>query len=197
MVTPNIGKAFEIAEHGVLYSVNGDNKVWSCAGTIDPSSVGLAAPITSVFYKYDTGDTYRKTGTGNTDWELEGLGNPIVTQGFNFGANGNTPANTYINRIGGISSNIVGLPTLISSGEIKTISVENQNVNTYGIEVYEHDGNLVNSTLLYTLNVVSDTGAQASNLTISITKGKQIAAKTITGAAQNIGVTIIAKGTSL
>jgi hypothetical protein len=121
-----------------------------------------------------------------------------ASPGFTFSSSGNTTANTWL-EVGNVPSNKTGINFPLYNGDLFQISVSNENVNTFDIELYEHDGTIF--TLITTVSII----AQRSNVFNSttwtpagpkaITQGKELAAKLVNGSAKNPIVQIIAKGT--
>lgn len=186
-----IDKAFEVDTSGFMMSLEGTDLISISSGTAAPT---FQAPMGSVYFQ-SNGDEYKKTGALATDWVLRGLGSAVVTQTADFGYAGN--AGAFLNRAGNVPSNISGVPIMISSGEIRTVSVSNEDVDTYSVAIYEHDGDFTNPTLLYTVSVVGARGKTDANLSIMVTQGKQLAAEVSVGAVKNVGATVAMKGLSL
>jgi hypothetical protein len=118
-----------------------------------------------------------------------------ASPGFTWGDSGNVVAGTWlINDT--VPSNKTGRNFPLYNGVLFQISVANENVNTFDIEVYEHDGTTF--TLLATVSIVAarsavfDSGDFGS---VSITRGKELAAQLSSGSAKNVVVQVIAKGT--
>ena len=56
------------------------------SGPEDPTSDPVKAKIGTIFLNHETGAVYKKTGTGNTDWEEIGVGGGLVHSTVGFGA---------------------------------------------------------------------------------------------------------------
>lgn len=128
----------------------------------------------------------------NVQEAIEEIG-ASASPGFSFGRSSTTGAGTWLLRVGSIPSNKTGIPLGISSPVITNIQVGNEVISTFDIEIYEHEGNEVNLTLLTTVSIVSSRTAVFS-INISATSGRQLAAKVSSGSGKNIGVDIILKG---
>lgn len=128
----------------------------------------------------------------NVQTAIEEIG-ASASPGFSFGRSSVSGAGTWLLRVGSIPSNKTGIPLGISSPIITNIQVGNEDISTFDIEIYEHEGNEVNLTLLTTVSVVS---ARTGIFSVSVaaTSGRQLAAKVSTGTGRNIGVDIILKG---
>ena len=186
--------AFDVpADRGFGFATSTGQIIHMSAGSANPA---FQAPIGSVYFQTDTTE-WKKVGPLAVDWEIRGVGSSVVTQTASFGETGNIPVNTFVKRVGGVPSNIVGVPILVNGGSIRVASVFNENVSTYNVEFYQHDGNFTNPVLVYTLVVTNDYGVTVSNLNVTVTKEKQLAAKITGGAVKNVGVTIAMKGLSL
>lgn len=190
---PDFTKAMDTTD-GVCFSRMSGDLICVGSGIDDPASGGgVAAPIGSVYHRTN-GITYKKTGVGNTAWVIQGLESPVVSQTADFGKNGVSSANSWLNRAGSVPSNTVGIPVTLASGVMQSVYCDNANTVSGDVEIYEHDGTTF--TLLYTLTFSSSHAASATSLAVSVTKGKMIAVKNVV-ALSNPGCTVAMKGTSL
>lgn len=92
-------------------------------------------------------------------------------------------------------SNLAGFPLKLSRPSIIEICVQNNKTTQFDVEIYEHDGNLLNLTLLDTLNV--STNNDSFPVSLSSTKGKQIAARVVNVVGDrpmNLNVEILVEG---
>lgn len=115
-----------------------------------------------------------------------------ASPGFTFSRPGGQSGNTWLKIAGGVVSNRAGIPVFISNPILTTVVATCENVSTYEVKIYEHDGDSINLTLLTTLNVVA-TRTQTFNISINLTQGKQIAVRT-KGTVKNPGVNLQLKG---
>jgi hypothetical protein len=189
----DVSKAFEADENGVLLS-NDDGEIIWIGGASGPPTHD--APIGSTYFQTDTNQRFVKTiaGSGSDKWEDAQVQSPTGTITASFGAAGNA-SNKYLDRAGGVPSNKAGIPVDLFNAELVSIDAANENIGTFDVEVYTHDGNSINETLIYTLNVVSSRRASQLGLSISIPTSKQLSTKIINGSAKNVGVTCLVKGT--
>jgi hypothetical protein len=129
----------------------------------------------------------------NVQQAIEEIG-ASASPGFSFGR-GSANDGTWLRRVGEIPSNRTGVTVGIQNPEVSQIFVSNENIETYTVGVYEHDGDSIN---LVQLGTVSVTGARGDSFNVSFptSQGKQIAVRieTVVGSLQNIGVDIILKG---
>jgi len=126
--------------------------------------------------------------------EAKNTAAPGASPAFSLGRSGNTPPGSWLLRVGGPPSNKTGIPIRAGSPKIIGISVGNEDVNTFDVEVYEHEGDEINLTLLTTVSVVAArTGTFSVN--VSCTQGRQLAAKITSGSAKNPGVDFELEGT--
>jgi len=189
-------KSFNTTDGVMISNTTNGDLIWLGGGEIDPTILpGIAAPLGSSYTRTNN-NRYQKTGPLATDWTLEGLGSAVVTQTADFGTSGNASANSYLDRAGGVSSNISGIPIMVSAGKIKSISCGSENIETYSVEVYEHEGDFINPVLLYTLSVVASRSGSVHGLDVSVTQDSQLATKVL-NSVKNIGCTIGLKGLSL
>lgn len=127
--------------------------------------------------------------------ELNAKVSSRASPGYSFGRSGNVPANSWLYRPGSVPSNKTGVPVSLDNPKIIEIAVGNENVSTFTVEIYEHEGDEVNLTLLTSVNVVaSRTGI--FGVDVAVTKGRQLAVKTTAGSSKNPGVDLQLKGTS-
>tara|TARA_R110000787_G_scaffold5686_9_gene20563 strand:- start:4657 stop:5190 length:534 start_codon:yes stop_codon:yes gene_type:complete len=136
------------------------------------------------------------------DDNLQDLGETLATKvgasaspGFSFGRSANV-SNSWLLITGSVPSNKTGIPVAIVDAEITLISVGNENVSTFDIEVYEHEGDQINLTLLGTVSLV---GKRTDNFAVSyaVSTGKQVAVRVVNGSGKNVGVFLQLKGSSV
>lgn len=118
-----------------------------------------------------------------------------ASPGFTYGRTGTTGAGTWLQNET-VPSNVVGRPIFTDNGKIIRVAVSNETSQTWTVEIYEHDQTTY--TLLYTAAVTPAAKEKIfEGLNISITKGKQLAAKIADSSpnpAKNPLVTVSAKG---
>lgn len=119
---------------------------------------------------------------------------PIASPGFTFGRSGNIPVNTWLQNEG-VPSNKAGHVIKVEDGLIESISVANEDISTFDISVYWHEGNEVNLTLITTVSIVASRTGQFFLDNVSAPEGKQLAAIVSSGSAKNLVVDMIIKGT--
>lgn len=114
-----------------------------------------------------------------------------ASPGFSFGRSGNVTSGAYLLNES-VPSNITGRPIGLNNGRITSITISNENINTFTIKLEEHDGTTYTS--LGTWTVTSARGDDFLNLNVSLTSGKEIAAKVNSGSCKNPIVTVYVKG---
>lgn len=112
---------------------------------------------------------------------------------FSFGRSGNNPTNTWLLRVGAVPSNRTGYNVGFQNAIIKKIVSQTQDLDTYNVGVYTHDGDEVNLTLIHTVNIVSSR-SESFDTSISVPTGKQLATRITSGSASNVGVDITITG---
>jgi hypothetical protein len=122
--------------------------------------------------------------------ELAAGGGTGASPGFNFGRSGNVSSGAYLNNET-VPSNITGRPVDLTDALITQISVSNQNSNTFEIAIEEHDGTTY--TELATISLTAQR-FKKQTYSVSITTGKELAAKVKSGSAKNPVVTVYVKG---
>jgi hypothetical protein len=117
-----------------------------------------------------------------------------ASPGFSFGRSGNLSSNTWL-RNEGVSSNRAGRYVYINDAEITRVFVSNEDINTFSIGVYSHDGDQINLTLLTTVNIIASRGDEFI-VSIPVTTGKQLALRITGGSAKNVVAGLELKGTN-
>lgn len=117
-----------------------------------------------------------------------------ASPGFSFGRSGNVSAGAYLSNES-VPSNVTGRPVDLNGARITQVSISNENVNTFTIELEEHDGTTFTS--LGTFALTAQRSSKFSNLNIPITSGKEMSAKVSSGSGKNIIVTVYVKGDAL
>ena len=74
-----------------------------------------------------------------------------ASPGYAFGRSGNRVANDWLNIYGQIRSNRTGIPFGLNNGRIIEIWAGNEDINTFDITIYEHQGDSVGLTSLTTV----------------------------------------------
>lgn len=138
----------------------------------------------------------------NVQGAIEDLCTKIQTAaspGFSFGRQGNISNGTFLNRPGGVPSNRTGVNFGLSNGSLDVIAVGTENLDTYTIKVWQHDGNFINPVEITTVSITSsrkevlELGVDYT-LTNSLVKNKQIAIEITAGSARNLGVDLELSG---
>lgn len=193
----DVTRSFGIENGTMIFDeTTGEKAIWYGGGSVAPNIFpGVDVPLGSS-YRQTNGDIWAKTGVGPMDWTLDGLGSAVVTQTADFGKSGNASSNSYLNRAGNVPSNVSGIIILPTTSSIRIVACGQENIDTYSVEFYEHEGDFINPTLLYTLSVVSSRSGSASGLNIPVTQGEQLAAKVL-NSVKNVGCSVGIKGLSL
>lgn len=121
-----------------------------------------------------------------------------ASPGFSFGRNGSLSQNTWLRRPGNVPSNRAGVTISINSPVVTGVACANRNVETYDVEIYEHEGNEVNLTLLGTVTVTAATG-DTFTVNFPATQGRQLAVRlgsTGTGNVRDLGVDLTLIGSN-
>jgi hypothetical protein len=119
-----------------------------------------------------------------------------ASSGFAWGRSGNINKNVWLLN-NEVSSNLTGIPFALSSGKITNIWVGNENIKTFDLTIYEHDGDEVNLTALVTVSLVTQKSESfdiSDFGTINVTKDKQLAARVTDGSGKNVKAFIVIKG---
>ena len=132
----------------------------------------------------------------NVQDALEEIG-ASASPGLSFGRAGSLSVGTWLRRVGEIPSNQTGIIVGINNPEVTRVLCSNRNVETYTIQVYEHDGNSVNLALLGSVTVTAKRGDTFS-VNFPTTKNKQLAVRlsAASGTVQDLGVDLILTGSN-
>lgn len=124
--------------------------------------------------------------------ELSFSAGSSASPGFTFGRSGGNPLGTWL-LCDTVPSNLAGRRVPLSGAKIVEVFSSNQNLDTYTLDFYSHDGNSVNLTFLSTLTIVAARGGSAI-ISVSVAKDKQIGIKVGTGSVNNVVAGFILKG---
>jgi hypothetical protein len=116
-----------------------------------------------------------------------------ASPGFSWGRSGNVSSGTWLQN-DNVSSNKAGRTVTFGSPQIVRIFVATEDLNTYTVEVYEHEGDSINLTLLTSLSVVASRTGDSGAISVPMTSGEQLAVKLSSGSAKNIVVGMILTG---
>lgn len=133
----------------------------------------------------------------NTEAAIKEVNLKVATSaspGFGYGRSGNSPTGTWL-QCESVPSNAVGRYIYINSPVVKSVFVGNEDVGTFTLGIYQHDGNLVNSTLLGSVTVTAALGG-AFAVNWSATTGKYIGIQITSGTVKNIVCGLELSGTS-
>lgn len=145
----------------------------------------------------DSGVMKFKDSDVTTEVTLEDLlnGGTGASPGFSFGRNGNVSSGTWLRRPGNVPSNRAGVTIPVSNPVIREVSCSNRNIDSYTLEIYEHEGNLVNQVLLGSISVVNARGGTFA-VNFPATRGKQVAVRLSQGggSVRDLGADIVIRG---
>ena len=117
-----------------------------------------------------------------------------ASPGYSFGRPGNSPNNTWMYRTGSVPSNRTGITVGFTNPVITLVTVANENINTFDITLYEHEGDEINLTALGTVSVIAARSGEFS-VSFTMTQGRQLATRITSGSAKNVGVDVQLSGT--
>ena len=107
----------------------------------------------------------------------------IAAPGAQFTRSGNVSSGSYL-QIGTVITSATGFPVRLNDAKLTFIAVQNENVNTFDIDIIEWDGST--ETVLATLSVVSALGADFTPVTpIAITFGNSLRCQVSSGSCKN------------
>jgi hypothetical protein len=141
-----------------------------------------------------TGTDLTSTKTGPAIRELRGLITSSASPGFSWGRSGNISNAWLLNE--GVSSNKAGRAITFDDPELVRIFTATEDLNTYTLTIYEHEGDEINLTSLTTLSVTAARTGDSGAITVAATAGRQLAIKLTSGSAKNIVVGIQLSGSN-
>ncbi len=112
-----------------------------------------------------------------------------------FTKSGAVTINTFLLN-GSVPSNIAGrtIPSTATDVKIALIEIANQDVSTFDIGVYEHDGDEINLTLIETYIITAARTAEVLDGVTALDPAKQVAVKLTSGSAKNLSVSLTISG---
>ena len=128
--------------------------------------------------------------------EIRASSNNATSPGYPFGKSGNTTNGSWLLRVGSVPSNKTGYNIGSYNSVLYEVSVGTENIDTYDLKIYQHDGDFLNPVLITTVSVVATRKATYS-VSFSLTRNKHIAVQLVNGSAKNIGVDLQITGTQL
>lgn len=134
--------------------------------------------------------------SGEVKAALDELDNKVSTSaspGFSFGRASNVNNGTWL-LCETVPSNKAGRYVYINNAVVEKIFVGSETVSTYDLEIYYHDGDSINLTLLDTVSIVSARGG-AFTVGQAVATNKHIAIKLVNGSARNIVAGLELSGT--
>ena len=131
----------------------------------------------------------------NVQAAIEEIG-ASASPGFSFGR-GSASTGTWLNRVGEIPSNRTGVTIGINNPVITQVFVSCENVETFTVGIYSHDGDSINLQLLGTVNIVAArVGNFSVNFPTSLLKQLAVRVTSSVGIVQNLGVDVILTGSN-
>jgi hypothetical protein len=93
-----------------------------------------------------------------------------------------------------VPSNKAGITVSLTNPVITQVFVGSEDADTFDIDVYEHEGDEINLTLLGSVSVVATRSATFS-VSFNVTSGRQLAVQITGGSAKNLNVGLQLQGT--
>lgn len=140
-------------------------------------------------------DAITKENTQEAIEELCGEVTQSASPGFTWGRSGNVSNNTWLLN-DSVPSNKAGRTIVFSNPIITKIFSASEDIDTYDLQVYEHEGDEINLTLLTTLSVVASRSGDSGTISVAVTAGRQLAIKLVNGSGKNVVVGIQMKGSA-
>jgi len=123
----------------------------------------------------------------NVQGAIEELNDTVITSaspGFSFGRASNVNSGTWL-QCETVPSNKAGRFVYISSPVVEKIFVSSENVSTFDISIYHHEGDEINLTLVDTVSIVSSRGGTFT-INLSVPSNVQLALRVTSGSARNL-----------
>ena len=119
-----------------------------------------------------------------------------ASPGFSFGRNGVVFTGSWLRRPGNVLSNRAGVTVDIGSPVITRVAVSNRNIDSFIVQIFEHEGDSINLTFLGQVLINNARGGIFS-VNFPVTQGRQLAVRLFSGfftTVRDIGVDIILEG---
>lgn len=110
--------------------------------------------------------------------------NSSASPGFSFGRASNVNSGTWL-QCEGVPSNKAGRYVYIQNGVVERVFVSNEQITTFDLSVYWHDGNEINLTLLGTVSIVAANGGEFA-VSWPVPTGSQLAMQVSNGSGRNM-----------
>ncbi len=143
-----------------------------------------------------TDSTITITGSAATDtlnFQLNPANVTSASPGFTWGRAGDVVIDTWLLN-DGVPSNKSGRTMALTGPEVVRVFVASENADTYGLEIFEHEGDEVSLTSLGTVSIVA-VRSETFTVSFSGTEERQLAIKLISGTARNLIVGLQLQGT--
>ena len=116
-----------------------------------------------------------------------------ASPGFSFGRSGNLSANTWL-QCETVVSNRAGRWVYISDAVISDVYVGNEEIDTFDIAIYHHEGGEINLTFVGRVTITAARGGKFS-VNFTVPTDKQIAVRIENGSSKNTVVGLSLRGT--
>lgn len=126
--------------------------------------------------------------------EISNIVSTSASPGFSFGRASNVNNGTWLN-VEGVPSNKAGRWVYINDAIVTKVFVSNEQLTTFDLDVYSHDGDGINLTLLGTISVVNSRG-DSFDVNFPVATDKQLALRLSSGSARNIVAGLELQGTN-
>jgi len=151
--------------------------------------ITLPLPLTDTSFDNTACDLDGDPATGQA--AIEALCNRLsvsASPGFTYGFSGPFSDGFYA-IADSVPSNRAGRLVSFTGPILRKVEIAGPSVESYTLEVFEHDGNLTNISILATV-VVTLSSSGSADLNVSITQGKRLGVRCSagTGADVNIGL---------
>lgn len=133
------------------------------------------------------------TKTGPAIRELSTNVSQSASPGFSWGKSGNLSTNTWLLN-DSVPCNKAGRTITFNNAKIVRIFSASEDLDTYTLTIYEHEGNEVNLTSLTTLVVSASRTGDSGTISINVTTDMQLAVRVTSGSVKNLVVGMILEG---
>lgn len=142
--------------------------------------------LTAVNIPFDETVTGELTAT-DVQGAIDEISNTVATSaspGFSFGRASNVNTGTWLN-VEGVPSNKAGRWVYINNAVITKVFVSNETLTSFDLEIYSHDGDEINLTLLGSVSLINKRG-DAFTVNFPVSTNKQLAIKMASGSGRNL-----------
>ena len=117
-----------------------------------------------------------------------------ASPGLLYSRSGNITPNSWL-KFGLVPSNTSGYTVFLYNAEIIRVFVANEDLDTFDVSVYTHDGKAINLALEGSVSMNGTARSTTFTTSIALAKDKQVAIRVRNGVSKNTVVGLLMRGT--